>query len=305
MSNTTASLQHKISNAGELQAVVRTMKALAAASISQYEQSVIALGDYYRAVELGLGACFRDSLPELPVTPGSSRPDRRVTGAIVFGSDQGLVGQFNEEIAEFAVKTLKALPGACQLWVVGERVHGCLENAGLPLQKCYNVPTGINGIAPLVGQLQIDSEAGFANNDSADFYVFHNSPGPGASCQPGCKRLLPLDRQWQQALARAPWPTNILPEILCSDSVTMRALIREYLFISLYRASAESLASENASRLAAMQRAEKNIDEQLEKLALDYHRLRQNSIDEELFDVVAGYELSLASALPVVHEPKR
>ena len=73
-------------------------------------------------------------------------------------------------------------------------------------------------------------------------------------------------------------------------TATLRALIREYLFISLFRACAESLASENASRLAAMQRAEKNIDELLENLNRTFHRLRQSGIDEELFDVVSGFE---------------
>ena len=71
---------------------------------------------------------------------------------------------------------------------------------------------------------------------------------------------------------------------------TLRALIREYLFVSLFRASAESLASENASRLSAMQRADKNIDELLDELNGDFRRVRQNGIDEELFDVVAGFE---------------
>ena len=73
-------------------------------------------------------------------------------------------------------------------------------------------------------------------------------------------------------------------------TATLRALIGEYLFISLFRACAESLASENASRLAAMQRAEKNIDELLENLNRTFHRLRQSGIDEELFDVVSGFE---------------
>ena len=63
MSDTTASLRRKISSAGDLQSVVRTMKALAASSIGQYEKSVRALADYYRTVELGLGACFRESAP--------------------------------------------------------------------------------------------------------------------------------------------------------------------------------------------------------------------------------------------------
>jgi hypothetical protein len=54
MSDTTESLRRKISSAGDLQSVVRTMKALAASSIGQYEKSVRALADYYRTLEVGL-----------------------------------------------------------------------------------------------------------------------------------------------------------------------------------------------------------------------------------------------------------
>lgn len=80
------------------------------------------------------------------------------------------------------------------------------------------------------------------------------------------------------------------PEIVGDGSKPLRALIREYLFVSLFRACAESLASENASRLAAMQRADKNISDLLLDLKETFHRLRQSGIDEELFDVVSGFE---------------
>jgi F-type H+-transporting ATPase subunit gamma len=102
--------------------------------------------------------------------------------------------------------------------------------------------------------------------------------------------LLPLDAQWQNDLAKQTWPTGKLPEIVGGDTLTLRALIREYLFISLFRACAESLASENASRLAAMERADRNIDELLEDLQRTFRRLRQSGIDEELFDVISGFE---------------
>ena len=75
----------------------------------------------------------------------------------------------------------------------------------------------------------------------------------------------------------------------------LRALIREYLFISLFRACAESLASENASRLAAMERANKNINDLLEQLHGTFHQLRQSGIDEELFDVISGFEALVGS----------
>ena len=61
MSDTTQSLRQKSAARAISNRVVRTMKALAASSIGQYEELVRALKDYYRAVELGLGACFRES----------------------------------------------------------------------------------------------------------------------------------------------------------------------------------------------------------------------------------------------------
>ena len=290
MSETTASMTRKIASAGDLQSVVRTMKALAASSIGQYEQSVRALGDYYRTVELGLGACFRQSHPAAPAVKRKDNPKPGAIGAVVFGSDQGLVGQFNDVVADYAIKTLAALPGTPQVWAVGERVHGRLADAGLPLIGLFAVPNSVQAITPLVGQIQIESETHRAKGDYATLYVFHNRPKSGALYEPVSQRLLPLDLPWQQGLAKVPWPDKMLPEVMGNGLVTLRGLIREYLFISLFRACAESLASENASRLAAMERADQNINELLETLHGTFHRLRQAGIDEELFDVVSGFE---------------
>jgi F-type H+-transporting ATPase subunit gamma len=218
------------------------------------------------------------------------KADAGAIGAVVFGSDQGLVGQFNDVVAEYAIKTLAALPGKPQVWAVGERVHARLADAGLPLIGLFGVPNSVQAITPLVGQIQIESEAHRAKGEYARLYVFHNRPQSGALYEPVSQRLLPLDAQWQQGLAEVPWPTKSLPEVLGGGVGTLRALIREYLFISLFQACAESLASVNASRLAAMERADKNIDELLENLHGTFHRLRQSGIDEELFDVISGFE---------------
>jgi F-type H+-transporting ATPase subunit gamma len=290
MSDTTASLRQKIAGAGDLQSVVTTMKAVAASSIGQYENSVHALADYYRAVELGLGACFRESGPAALKVERKGPPDAGPIAAVVFGSDQGLVGQFNEVVADYAMKTLSSLSGKPEVWAVGERVHARLADAGLPPVGLFPVPSSVQAITPLVGQIQIESETRRAKGEYARVYVFHNRPQSGALYEPVSQRLLPLDAQWQQSLAQVRWPAGNLPEVMCVGTTTLRALIREYLFISLFRACAESLASENASRLAAMQRAEKNIDELLEDLNRTFHRVRQSGIDEELFDVVSGFE---------------
>lgn len=284
MTDTAESLRRKIDGAAELESVVRTMKALAAASITQYEQAVRALEDYDHTVALGLSACFREQ-PFYAEEP----PVRGAIGAVVFGSDQGLVGQFNDILANFALENLRALPAEKWVWTVGERVEGYLADSGLTLTAGFNVPNSINGISALVGDILTDLEPHLGK--MTEVYVFHNRPQAGAVYQPVVQRLLPLDEAWKDRLIALPWPGKNLPEVLHCGEPTLRALVREYLFISLFRACAESLSSENASRLAAMQRAEKNIDELLEELKQTFHQIRQSSIDEELFDVVAGYEL--------------
>lgn len=293
MSDSLESLRRKIGGATELESVVRTMKALAASSIVQYERAVRSLDDYYRTVELGLVAWRRQTGAVSPAV-GRKGASKGTTGAVVFGSDQGLVGQFNEALADFAVNQLSAMPGNKNILAVGERVQGYLADAALPLGGSFQVPNSIAAITSLVARILIEIDTQRERGKVAQVYLFHNRPKSGAVYEPVMQRLLPLDDTWQHGLAGLFWPTGNLPEVIGGSEQALEALIREYLFISLFRACAESLASENASRLAAMQRAEKNIDELLEDLNQTFHRLRQTGIDEELFDVISGFE-ALAS----------
>jgi F-type H+-transporting ATPase subunit gamma len=290
MSDTPASLRRKINSADDLQSVVRTMKAMAASSIGQYESSVRALTDYYRTVELGLSVCFRDREWTNPIGEPRGRSETRSIGAVVFGSDQGLVGQFNDVVADHAIQYLATLPGIPQIWAVGERAYARLADAGLPMKGLFPVPNSVKGITPLVGRILVEYETLDQKDESTELHLFHNRPVAGAGYAPVNQRLLPLDDVWLRILAERPWPMKNVPEVVGGDTATVRVLVREYLFVSLFRSCAESLASENGSRLAAMERADTNIDELLQSLRGTFHRLRQGNIDEELFDVVSGFE---------------
>ena len=294
MSDTPETLRGKIAGAGDLQTVVRTMKALAASNIGQCEAAVRSLSHYHEAVELGLHACLRDMRSGDGETSRSTRSPTTTTRAIVFGSDQGLVGQFNEVVADLSIRTLAALPGAHEVWAVGERVKEHLVEARLAPVGVFPVPNSVQAITGLVGRLLLDGGETTHAWRRSSLWVFNNRPVAGASYEPVSQRLLPLDFAWRERLTRITWPTRNLPEVWGGALATLRSFVREYLFISLFRACAESMASENASRLAAMQRAEKNIDDLLEQLQGQYHQLRQDGIDEELFDVIAGYEALLA-----------
>ena len=147
MSESAASLRHKIASADDLESVVRTMKAMAASNIGQYENAVRSLGDYYRTLQLGLAACLRKDRP--PTSTGRKiHQEANAIGAIVFGSDQGLVGQFNEVLVEFVVNTLGKLPGKKKVWAVGERIQSRLEETDLSPLAGFTLPNSISAITP-------------------------------------------------------------------------------------------------------------------------------------------------------------
>jgi F-type H+-transporting ATPase subunit gamma len=225
LTDTSASLRRKIDSAGDLQSVVRTMKAMAASNIGQYEQAVRALGDYYRCVELGLSVCFRKSAPEALIPDAKQRSHDHPVDAVVFGSDQVLVGRFNDLVADYAVKMLAGLPGVPRVWAVGERVHARLADAGISPMGPFGVPNSVKAITPLVGQILLKDETHYRQGEVAELYLFYNRPMSGAGYAPVSQRLLPLDENWRRKIAEHPWPTGKLPEIMDGGTATLRALI--------------------------------------------------------------------------------
>lgn len=293
--DTLESIRNKTEGAKDLESVVSAMKAMASSNIVQYQTAVNSLGDYYHTVALGIVAYFKAEKIEAisdqkEIKNTNKNTNDKIICAIVFGSDQGLVGRFNDSMADFVSTSLNALPGKKEIWAIGERVQLLLADAGLNTTTIYHVPNAVGEITPLVQQILTKSEENQQKQSMNEFYIFHNQPKPGSGYQHVMQRFLPLDEKWKDALQELQWPTKLPPQIAGAARPTLLALISGYLFTSLFKACAESLASENASRLEAMQRAEKNIGDLLDDLTKKYHRLRQSSIDEELFDVVSGFE---------------
>ena len=281
-------LKNRIESTEDLQSVVKTMKALAAVNIRQYERAVESLQDYNKAVEMGLQIVLQNR-PDLPIRARRAPKDR--LGAIIFGSDQGMCGPLNDQVVSYAIGTMDELRIQEKvLLAIGERVKGRLEDSGHPVTDYLSVPSSVTGITPHVQDLLVEIERWQSEKDLHHVFLFYSLHQTGASYRPHQVHLLPVDEEWLKHLTAKSWPTRILPIYTMDWDSLFSALIREYLFISLFRAFAESLASENASRLASMQAAEKNIEEQLSELKKQFHQMRQMAITEELLDIVAGFE---------------
>ncbi|TLD40352.1 MAG: ATP synthase gamma chain [Candidatus Jettenia ecosi] len=283
------SLRGKLRSAEELKSIVGTMKTIAAVAIRQYERAVESLSEYNRAVELGFQFLLKKE-------PERVMERCQMSGgnlcAIVFGSDQGMCGQFNDRIVSFAIDNMNRIqkPESRILLGIGVRVAARFEGEKQPVEEQFSVPGSVEGIISMVQKVLIRIEDLRSNKRIDQIVIFYHERLSGPAYSPRMAHLLPLNTKWLRSLEKREWPTRVLPLYTMDWNQLFSALIRQYLFFLLYRASAESLASENASRLSSMQAAEKNIEDRLEELRTQFNQQRQDSITAEMMDIVAGFE---------------
>ncbi len=283
---TVQDIQRRLHSAQELHSVVKTMKAMAAVSIRQYENAAASMDRYLRTVRLGLRAVLHDRRRvrlRHVAEAGSGH-----VGLVVFGSDQGMCGSLNEQVSSLVAQ--QADPAASRVAVVGERMAGQLADHGFVVEELYAVPASVSGVTPLMLEL-LDHVRGWSEERNvAEVRLFFTRQESGTATQPEEQRLLPLDRVWLEAMADQPWPGAGLPMMYAHPQQLFGELVREYLFAALFRATTQSLAGENAMRLASMQGAEKNIEDKLDELTAAYQQRRQAAITSELLDIASGFE---------------
>jgi len=285
---TLESLSDALDTAGDIHSIVRTMKALSAASIRQFEQAEDALSDYALTIDLGLTALLHDrrdrGLP-LPRTgaEGSSR-----TALIVIGSERGLCGRYNETVTRHALDRIDGRDTL--LAVIGLRAVARLETAGQGVDTLFTLPGSVAGLSDLVQSVIVQSDRWQREDGIGRIRVVHNRREGRTLAKPIERQLLPLPDTYLNSLLDAPWPGPGLPFFRMSPPALLSWLVQQRLFVSLYRALAEALASEHATRLAAMQGAERNIEERRADLMQVYRVMRQETITRELMDVVSVFE---------------
>lgn len=279
-------VQKKIKTVHELLSVVKTMKSLAAVNIRQFEGAVASLEEFNRTVDMGWQVLFRYQ---------SSIPRERKDGVVillVFGSDQGMCGQYNESILERARQFKETITDKNRkifFWSVGERIRAGLEE-DYKIAEHFNLPGGIQGINEYVGNIVLRIDSWQQKTGIQSMHIFHNKIMSGGIYRSVQRQLFPLNEEWFTRYKEQEWPTGCLPQPGVALNTFFSNLFQYYMFGALYRAFAQAMASENGARLAAMQAAEKNILELKEDLQAEFRETRQSAITAEMFDIISGFE---------------
>lgn len=269
--------------------IVRTMKTLSVINANPYEQAARAIEAYRATVLDGLHA-FVQQHGSLASAPRLAT-DRVI---VVFGSDHGLCGNYNEVIAAEVARHKAATsdPGRMRIVCVGAQMEDALAGLELAVETTLLSPTTPDGLGRLAGALvgQLDGLRRDGDPQSLAVYLAYSRRGAHGQQVPMIQPLLPLDPQLARDLVTRPWQSRSLPRSTLPASTLLAALIRGYLFASLFGAAAEALVTENAARLARMQQAEQSVADRLEELTAQTRAVRQDEITTELLDVIIGFE---------------
>ena len=283
-------LRRRIKTTQDLRDIVGNMKMLSSVSILQYEQADKALDKYLHNL--------RDAFHILALNGGLPQINNRETLQprylfLLIGSDNGMVGRFNRDIVEEAKNYLrqKHIPMNSVWFVtVGKRVSALAENAGLKILNSYAVSNSVKAVSMLAENVILNIDTAIRKERISEVWIVSHHRGEHNQIGIERKKIIPFDVKRLQKLQYKKWETNNFPMLGVEASQMFAELVNEALMISVAKEINASLASEHYARMTNMQNAEKNIDENLEELNLEYQQQRQEDITDELIDVISGAE---------------
>lgn len=274
-----AQIERHVSSIEELQRIVGAMRAIASMRVQEALRALASVRQYGSA----MAAAVREALAieaDEHIAPGGSQRDGR-RAIVVFTSEHGFVGGFNERLIEAA--SIKPQLGDVLL-IVGSRGAALGSDRGLAVASRHAMATRLASVPEVVERVQ---EGLYPRIASAEIMraevVFGSHQGSGATAIKR-RQLFPLDLSVRRERSE-PVPLHDLPA-----TELLERLTAEYILSQLTEAAIESLAAENAARFAAMEAAHDNVGKKLQALRLDASRARQEEVTTELLDLVIGQQ---------------
>lgn len=276
------SLKKSLNSANNLFTIVNTMKIHATTNINQFQQASDASIQYRQVLNKALSVVIKNR--EMPVEV--LRRNEGQTIHIVFSSDHGLCGSFNERITDYA-RTRMDESKKDLLLIVGEQGRKRLEGE-YAVEGFFEVPQTVDGITASVQHLLSTLDELRENREVKDIYLHYNRASGRYGFKEQSEKLFPLDlRKIRKEDAK--WKSGAQPTYYMSAEKLLSDLLKQYYFITLFRTFCNSIVTENESRIASMTSAKKNIEERIEELETKYKRMRQDSITDEIRDITSGF----------------
>jgi len=284
-------LKKTLDTSKSIKQVVSTMKALSGANIKKYEKIVKILYAYRSNIELALQAIMTyDDNINLSDLEFMTTTKENKNLMVVFGSNQGLCGRFNDKIINFVLEDINTDENN-KIIVVGERLGMLMEATKLNIMQSLPIPNSIENISNTIYELLQIIEKEIKNKTSDKVFLYYTSNDETISGTLTKTRLIPIDKKILENAQKKVWPTTNIPYWQVNTRMLIADLLKQYIFVILNNVLVNSISSEQKNRLMTLQNAENNINDLIKVKNLEYNQKRQGSITSELLDVITGYSV--------------
>ena len=283
-------LKKRIASVKSTQKITKAMKMVAAAKLRKAQESAEKGRPYSEKMNnvilnLSNGISDKENAPKLLSGTGSNKTHL----CVVMTSDRGLCGGFNSNIIKKAKSYFsKFLSEGKELKIITvgskgndqlKRTYGdkIIENISFKESKNTNYFD-----ADKVGKLVIDK---FENNEFDICTIFYNQFKNVITQIPQAQQIIPLNNEDVRENA-----SEESYEFEPDEDEILSNLLPKNISTQIFKAMLENSASEQGSRMSAMDNATRNAGEMVDKLTIEYNRSRQAAITKELIEIISGAE---------------
>ena len=283
----------RIASVNSTRKITSAMKMVASSKLHKAQQSIESMRPYERLLNKIMGTFVQSMEGELPSPYAAVRPVQRVA-LVVYTSNSSLCGGFNANIIKAFNKKVETYRKegveVAQVVAFGKKALEAVRKAGwTDAQDCgalldHPAYAPAEKVAAELMQKFVDGEV-----DRVELIYHHFRSSASQVIMQETLLPISIDATATGEAAEEKHGGKKLDFIVePSKEQIVLQLIPKALYLKLYTALLDSLASEHAARVIAMQIATDNADELLRELTLTYNKTRQQAITTELLDIVGG-----------------
>ncbi|MBO4776593.1 MAG: ATP synthase F1 subunit gamma [Lachnospiraceae bacterium] len=217
-------------------------------------------------------------------------------GYLVITADKGLAGAYNQNVIKEATKLMTKKHDKL-LFVVGEYGRRYFNSKNIPIEKTflYTAQNPTLSRARQISNLLLDL---YDNKKLSKIYIVFTDYESGMEAKVKVMRLLPFNRSdfnlskaekesEKNSTRNFVWPTGEI-EFYPNAREALDNMISSYVTGIIYGALVDSFCSEQNARMNAMDSANRNAEELIDKLTIEYNHTRQAAITQEITEISAG-----------------
>ena len=287
----TKEIKTRIESVQETKKITNSMYLIASTKLRKARQELDNTRPYFEALRREIKRIFRtvgDGVVDSPYFyPLEGEPPLdKPSACLVITADKGLAGAYNQNAIKEALKVLELHPDT-ELFVVGEYGRRFFAARGIPIEHSflYTAQNPTMARAREISALLLD---GFQRDKLDRIYVVYTDMGGGMSYEAKCTRLLPFHRSYFADTSGSEKPVTGQFEFLPDVNSVLDSMMPSYVSGFIYSALIASFCCEQQARMTAMDSANQNAEKLLSELSLQYNRVRQSAITQEITEVSAG-----------------